>query len=225
MSTAAAPRPAVGRRKAAAENSRRKLLEAALEQFARRPFDKVAASDITEAAGVANGLLFHHFDTKRGIYEAALAEAVAGLQAACAVDEHAAVGAQIRELLTRFLTYLAENRSLALNVILNRAGQAEATEAVEATLYGLIIWAIDTLGLDDTNPTMLTMWHTYGAATDEVAMRWLRADRPYPVAAMVEALVELLIGALRGAAALDPSLKVDQAVAKLCHGQTRANGR
>jgi AcrR family transcriptional regulator len=225
MSTAAAPRPAVGRRKAAAENSRRKLLEAALEQFARRPFDKVAASDITEAAGVANGLLFHHFDTKRGIYEAALAEAVAGLNAACAVDEHAALGAQIRELLTRFLTYLAENRSLALNVILSRSGQPDATEAVEATRWDMISWVADKLGLDDTNPTMLTMWHTYVAATDEVAARWLRADGPYPVATMVEALVELLIGALRGAAALDPALKVDRAVATLRRGPTRVSGR
>jgi AcrR family transcriptional regulator len=185
----------------------------------------VAASDITEAAGVADGLLFHHFDTKLGIYKAALAEAVAGLNAACAVDENAALGAQIRELLTRFLTYLAENRSLALNVILNRGGQADAIEAVEATRWDMISWAAEKLGLDDTNPTMFTMWQTYGAATDEVATRWLRADRPYPVAAMVEALIELLIGSLRGAAALDPALKVDRAVAALHHGRTRANGR
>jgi AcrR family transcriptional regulator len=225
MSTTAAPPPASDRRKARAETSRRKLLEAALEQFALRPYGEVAASDITEAAGVADGLLFHHFDTKLGIYKAALAEAVAGLNAACAVDENAALGAQIRELLTRFLTYLAENRSLALNVILNRGGQADAIEAVEATRWDMISWAAEKLGLDDTNPTMFTMWQTYGAATDEVATRWLRADRPYPVAAMVEALIELLIGSLRGAAALDPALKVDRAVAALHHGRTRANGR
>lgn len=219
------PQPPPDGRAARAEHSRRKLLAAALEQFASRPFGEVTASDITEAASVANGLLFHHFDSKQGIYEAALAEATAGLNAACEVNEQASVGAQIRELLTRFLTYLAENRSVALNVILNRGGRPDATQAVEETRYGLILWAADRLGLDETDPTMLTMWHTYGAATDEVATRWLRADQPYPVATMVEALVELLIGALRGAAALDPGLKVDRAVATLRRGRHRASGR
>lgn len=214
MSTSAAPQPTVGRRKASAENSRRKLLDAALEHFARRPYDEVAASDITGSAGVANGLLFHHFDSKRGIYLEALAEAVRGLNAACAVDDQAPAGAQIRQLLTRHLTYLAENKNLALNVILNRNGPSDATHAFEATRWEIIAWAENRLGLGD-DPSMQMMWSSFGAAVDDATIHWLSADNPHPTDVLVEAIVELLVGALRGATILDPQLNVDRAVATL----------
>lgn len=224
VNTSSVPRPRVGRRKASAENSRRKLLSAALEHFALRPYDEVAATDITESAGVANGLLFHHFESKRGIYLEALAEAVRGLNAACAVDDRASAGTQIRELLTRHLTYLAENKNLALNVILNRSGPSDATEAFEATRWGIIVWATNKLGLDGDNPGMQMMWSSFGAGADEATIGWLRADCPYPIDVLVEALVELLAGALRGAASLDPALDVDRAVATL-RGPLRATTR
>lgn len=211
---AAAP-PPLGSRKAAAENTRRKLIDAALEHFALRPYDDVAATDITAAAGVANGLLFHHFDSKRGIYHHALAEAVRSLHAASAVDETAPPGRQIRELLTRHLTYLAANRNLALNIILNRSGPIDVTEAFETTRWDLIDWATRTLGLQDDNPSMRIMWRSFGAAADEATIRWLRTDHPHPIHTVVEALVELLVGALRGAAVLDPGLRIDRAVASL----------
>lgn len=206
-------------RRAAAENSRRKLLDAALGHFARRPYDEVAATDITESAGVASGLLFHHFESKRGIYREALAQARDALDAACEVDETAPSGRQIRELLTRHLTYLAANPDLALNVILNRSGPAEATNAFEETRWGLIGWATRALGLDAADPTMRVMWRTFGAAADEATSHWLRADRPYPIADLVEALVEVLVGALRGAARLDSDLQVARAVAALRRSQ------
>jgi AcrR family transcriptional regulator len=219
VSTSPSPPTPTGRRKAAAQSSRRKLLDAALEHFAGRPYDEVVASDITESAGVANGLLFHHFDSKRGIYHEALAEAVRALHAACAVDDDAPPGRQTRELLTRHLTYLAENQSLALNVILNRTGPSDATEAFEATRWDVIVWATEILGLDGGNPSMQFMWRTFGAAADEATIRWLRDNRPYPIAVLVEALVEILVGALRGAAAIEPELRVTRAVAALRRAQ------
>src|SRR5271163_3209323 len=75
------PRPAT-QRQAQAELTRRKLLEAAVEHFSARHFDDVAASDITETAGVAQGLLFHYFGNKRGIYLEALRDAATRLNAA-----------------------------------------------------------------------------------------------------------------------------------------------
>src|ERR1700730_11089432 len=70
------------RRQEQAKLTRRKLLEAAVEHFSARHFDDVAASDITETAGVAQGLLFHYFENKRGIYLEALRDAANRLNAA-----------------------------------------------------------------------------------------------------------------------------------------------
>src|ERR1700709_2195970 len=75
------PRPST-QRQAQAELTRRKLLEAAVEHFSTRHFDDVATSDITETAGVAQGLLFHYFGSKRGTYLEALRDAANRLNAA-----------------------------------------------------------------------------------------------------------------------------------------------
>jgi len=200
------------------------LLDAALEHFARRPYDEVVASEITESAGVANGLLFHYFASKRGIYLEALAKAVHDLNSACAVDTLAPVGAQIRQLLTQHLTYLAENENLALNVILNRSGPTDALEAFEASRRGMLAWIVDKIGLRDEPDTQLIL-RSFGAAVDEATIRWLRSADPYPTAVLVEAIVELLIGALRAAAKLDPSLEVDRAIRHLRRGRPSALDR
>src|SRR3984885_3025244 len=70
------------RRQAQAKLMRGLLLEAAVKHFSARHFDDVAASDITETAGVAQGLLFHYFENKRGIYLEALRDAANRLNAA-----------------------------------------------------------------------------------------------------------------------------------------------
>src|ERR1700689_2746043 len=72
------PRPAT-QRPAQAESTRRKLLKAAVEHFSARHFDDVAARDITETAGVAQGLLFQYFGNKPGASLEALRDAATNL--------------------------------------------------------------------------------------------------------------------------------------------------
>ncbi|WP_218022230.1 TetR family transcriptional regulator [Nocardia amamiensis] len=54
-------------RAAQASETRQRLLDAAVRLFAERGYDEVAVADIAEAAGVAHGLLYHHFGNKREI--------------------------------------------------------------------------------------------------------------------------------------------------------------
>jgi AcrR family transcriptional regulator len=50
--------------------TRAALIAAGRELFAKRGFDAVAAEDIVAAAGVTRGALYHHFDGKRGLFDA-----------------------------------------------------------------------------------------------------------------------------------------------------------
>ena len=45
--------------------ARERLLQAGYAFIAERPFDSVTVDEIADAAGVAHGLLFHYFGTKR----------------------------------------------------------------------------------------------------------------------------------------------------------------
>src|SRR5205823_2704255 len=54
--------------------TRQRLIDVAVHQFAAKPYNEVAVGEIAEQAGVAHGLLFHHFGNKRGIYLEAVRE-------------------------------------------------------------------------------------------------------------------------------------------------------
>ena len=45
-----------------------RLALAAVRQFGARPFDQVTVSDLAAAAQVTTGALYHHFDSKHGLY-------------------------------------------------------------------------------------------------------------------------------------------------------------
>lgn len=51
-----------------------KILEVALEMFARFGFNGISTSKIARAAEVSEGLIFRHFESKRGLLDAILEE-------------------------------------------------------------------------------------------------------------------------------------------------------
>lgn len=62
---------------------RERLLAAARELFAERGFDDTSTQQIAKAAGVSEGILFHHFRSKRGLLERIARDFVAaGVEAA-----------------------------------------------------------------------------------------------------------------------------------------------
>ncbi len=51
---------------------RGQILDAAEVMFAERPYNDVYVEDIAESAGVAKGLVYYYFESKRGLYEAVI---------------------------------------------------------------------------------------------------------------------------------------------------------
>ena len=45
------------------------MLNAAMEVFSRTGYRKASTDDIVRLAGISKGLLFHYFDSKRGLYQ------------------------------------------------------------------------------------------------------------------------------------------------------------
>lgn len=215
------PRPPT-QRQAQAQLTRHKLLDAAVEQFSARHFDEVTATDITETAGVAQGLLFHHYGSKRGIYLEVLREAANRLNAAhTPSDGGDSPGEQCREMLRAHLRYLGDHDALALRLILGGSGgDPEAWEIFDQSRWHAIEWICRLLELDLDRPALRLMLRSCAGALDEAATYWLKNDRPFAVDAMVDVVVELLVTSLRGAARLDPAIDVSTAVATLAGATT-----
>lgn len=204
-------------RQAQADQTRRTLLDTAVKKFSERHFDEVAASDITETAGVAQGLLFHYFGSKRGIYLEALRDAAEQLNAANTPPlSEGAPGQQYRQMLRSHLRYLSDHEGLALRLVLGGSGgDPEAWEIFESTRWHTIEWTCQLLGLDADRPALRLTLRACIGAVDEATVYWLKTGHPFELDAVVELLIEFLITALEGAARLDSNIDTTAAIALL----------
>ena len=59
------------------EDTRRRILDQALELFAARGYDAVSVGEIAEAAGIKAPSLYNHFPSKQAIFDALVASTAA----------------------------------------------------------------------------------------------------------------------------------------------------
>ncbi|MCP2175561.1 TetR/AcrR family transcriptional regulator [Williamsia maris] len=179
--------------------TRDRMLTAASELFAEHDFGDVTIADIATRAGVAHGLLFHHFSNKEGIYRAVLDQVVAQMDSAFTTPVGADTPTVIRAALRTHLTYLANHRGVALRLIVGRRHPDPTVAAVSDLGRTRALTALaGSLELDPTNRLMQFVGTTLVAAFDEASSWWLNDPDPIPVDALVTSFIELCIGALKG---------------------------
>jgi AcrR family transcriptional regulator len=200
-------------RAAQAAETRQRLIAAAVDLFSAHSYEQVAAADIAKAAGVAHGLLFHYFGSKRGIYLEAMREAVQQLDEAFSFEPGLPPVQQVRRALTSNLRYLSRRRGLALRLILGgRGADPEAWEVFEAARWRALGATAAILGLDPENHAWRIAGRAAVAAIDEAIVYWLNNEQPFAQKAMVEYMIELIAAALRSAATLDSRLDTTAAI-------------
>lgn len=99
------PRPAPRRTRRSAR-TRERIVQAAIEVFARRGFHGARVADIAEAAGIAYGLVYHHFKNKDEILAAIFTERWARYTGY--LSEVAASDAPFRDQLARLVHFWVE---------------------------------------------------------------------------------------------------------------------
>jgi AcrR family transcriptional regulator len=96
------------------EETRGRILEAALSVFRERGFEKATMREIAAAAGVAVGAAYYYFDSKDAIvmafYERSQGEMHAGIEAA--LDKAKTLDARLRVIIGTKFEYFAPNRQL-----------------------------------------------------------------------------------------------------------------
>ncbi|MFI7665715.1 TetR/AcrR family transcriptional regulator [Nocardia sp. NPDC049526] len=203
-------------RAAQAGETRQRLLDAAVRLFAERGYDEVAVADIAEAAGVAHGLLYHHFGNKREIYLAVMRQTAEELNASLVLRPDLPPQRQIREALASHLRYLAAHKGLSLRLILGgRGADPEAWATFEDARWRAIEWLAAVAGMDPQRPAVRMTGRAIVAAIDEGAAYWLDDGETFAVETIVEWIIQLATSAARAAALLDPSLDIDAALAKV----------
>lgn len=204
---------AVTSRAAQAERTRQNLLDTAVRLFSEKAYSDVAVADIAKAAGVAHGLIFHHFSNKRGIYLEAIQRAAIELDNAFEVDPALPPAEQMRSALAGHLKFLATHRGLALRLVLSgRGADPDAWKVFESTRGQAIIRASVVMGLDPGNPAVRMTARAATGAIDEACVFWLENGQPFPISSVVDTIITIIIGTLTAAPALDPSLDTSAAI-------------
>ncbi|ACU37031.1 TetR/AcrR family transcriptional regulator [Actinosynnema pretiosum subsp. pretiosum] len=199
-------------RAATAAATREKVLVAARELFTTSQYEDVKAADIARAAGVAHGLVFHHFGSKQGLYGEVLCAIGREVLDLHVNDPAVPLGRRIRQSHAAHLSYLAAHRDLALNLVLQPWGVVESFDRVRDDGNRNLA---ENLGLDFELPAVRTALRMYTKAADQLARDYLLGEHPFDQGTVVEMLMTVLAGVLRAARVAEPSLKVDRALREL----------
>ncbi|OLR91945.1 hypothetical protein [Actinokineospora bangkokensis] len=127
----------------------------------------------------------------------------------------------LRAALTAHLRYLAHHRGLARRLILGGRGTDPAVrEVFEAARWDAIKAAAQFLGLDAENAALRLMGRAAVAALDEATAQWLDSEHDFTVEVMVEALMQLIVSAVRSASVIDPTIEAGAALDLLADNTT-----
>lgn len=94
------------------DTRRHQLLQVGRALFATRPYDGVSTAEITDAAGISKGLLFHYFGSKRGFYLATLASVAEEILVATDPGPDTPFDEAVRQALWAYLVYARDHRAL-----------------------------------------------------------------------------------------------------------------
>src|SRR5690349_25098477 len=93
--------PAPSRRERRTEQTRARLMDAALELFLERGYDEPSINEITKRADLGAGTYYLHFKDKRGLYEALVRRDLGVLRQRWIRSEERRVGKECRSRLSR----------------------------------------------------------------------------------------------------------------------------
>ncbi|OBC17156.1 TetR family transcriptional regulator [Mycobacterium sp. 852013-50091_SCH5140682] len=195
--------------KSAVTDRRQSIIDAARHLFATRPYDRVTTSEIAKNAGVAYGLIAHHFENKRGLYLAVMneiAEEIAAVQLSLPPADTALVD-QLRHALRSHIAYIDSYSGSFVALLRGALGaDAEHQAAVERLRWIGAQRILLALGIADPIPPVLrAAMHGWVGYLDEMMIDRI-THRDIDADALVELAAAALVTTLKTTAAIEPSI-------------------
>jgi AcrR family transcriptional regulator len=120
----------VARRAPADANTRDRLLDAAMDVFARRGYHGTTVDDIVASSGTSKGAFYHYFPSKQGIFIELLERLADMVEAAveAAIDQEQGALAKVEAALRVVLEVASAQRDLARILLIEAAALGPAFE-------------------------------------------------------------------------------------------------
>ncbi|OBI59179.1 TetR family transcriptional regulator [Mycolicibacterium fortuitum] len=188
---------------------RRLIIDAARRLFATTPYDQVTTAQVAKDAGVAYGLIAHHFDHKRGLYLAVMNEIAEEIAVAQTADAPpgAPLAEQLRHALRSHIAHIDSYSDSFVALLRGALGaDPEHQSAVERLRWLGAQRILSALGIvDPVAPTLRVAIHGWIGLLDEMMIDRI-SHRDVDVDVLVDLAAAALAVTLRTAAALDHSV-------------------
>ncbi|MGW1617292.1 TetR/AcrR family transcriptional regulator [Streptomyces sp. NPDC002285] len=165
--------PVNTRREVYAESTRRALLESGICFFTDPGYVEVSAEELVRAAGLSRGALYHHFDGKRGLFEAVFEELEqrAAQRITDALDSSGDLWERTVAGLAAFLDVCVDDNYRKIVILQGPAvlGRERWRDLDSQYLGGLIlnqVRALNEAGLISDHPAGLVAASFYGSLTE-----------------------------------------------------------
>jgi AcrR family transcriptional regulator len=192
---------------------REELLAAGLRLFSDRPYDELAIDDIAAEAGVAKGLLYYYFGSKRGFYVAIVQAAARELGARLDPDRSLPPAERLRRALDAYLVYVEEHSAGYRTLLAGGLGSDPEVRAIRDDQRAFVMRLIlDGIGQPrDPVPALRAALEGWLSFVEGVSLDWL-LRRDLERDEVRGLLIAALGGALAAALAADPALDIDPRV-------------
>lgn len=194
----------MSRRVEQGQATRKALIETAKRLFAERGYEDTSVDAVLERAGVSRGALYHHFETKRALFEAVLDTVEAEV-----AERIATAAGQVEDPVEALRVGCAAWLELARDPVIQRIALIDAPAVVGWERwreidgrhgFGLLKAALALAAADGrVEPESVdVLAHMLLAALIEVALLIARSDDPPSARSSGEAAVDELLGRLLG---------------------------
>jgi AcrR family transcriptional regulator len=188
--------------------TRDRILDAALEVFARKGYHRASVDDIVRASGTSKGAVYHHFPNKEAVFLALVDDFAARLAGAVAATIAVRQGAlaRVEGALVAALSTFADNERLARLILLEAVSLGPVYQAKRAEVAGrfaaLIQGYLDEAAADGSIPRLDTRVATLAwlGAINEVVIQWLHGS-VRDLTATIPALTRILLDSIRARSA------------------------
>ena len=187
-----------------ADARRTQLVELGLSLFGARPYEDVQIDEIARAAGIAKGLLYHYFGSKRGLYLEVVRAASAELVAALEPDPGLSGPDNLRRGMLAYFGFV-EARADAYVTLMQGGMHSDPDlrallDDVRATIIQRITRGI---GIATLPPAFRVAARSWIGAVEAAALDWLE-HRDLEASALADVLAAGLFGQLVVASGLAP---------------------
>lgn len=156
---------------------RAQLITVASQLFSERAYDEVTTTEIAKRAGVAYGLIAHHFTNKRGLYLATIHAAAEELQTLQTTPPDGQTPAeQLRNAISRHITYMDRHAAGFLTLIRGGNGSdPEVRAIIEDLRWQGALRILDALDVDHpVHPVLRASMRGWVGYLDELIVDHIR---------------------------------------------------